>query len=155
MSLRLFRKPKPATKSVEQSKNKIELDPRLQKLLNDEKKVKFTQHIQNDHCDWYLINFEKNNYTAQFSHRNYITPLKLSQAKDHELSFTGRYLRKFLHSYYYTYNGEELPKDDDEYVYIKLDIKMYEYNGYELYYLVESIGFKEDLKPMFTFYKCI
>ena len=128
----------------------IELEPSLKTLFDEGKCVKFTKKV-NDDREWCLINFEKDNYTIKFSHMNYNIPLKIYEMKDYEISLKGRYPQKY--SYCDRYVGGKLPDDDKDYVYISLKISINEHNGFEYYSVIESVGFRNDLKPMYSYVK--
>lgn len=114
--------------------NSIELETRLQKLLDEEKCLKFTERItgKGPQC---MINFEKNNYWAKFDRMNYKIPLKISEIKDYQITMIGKYPTKYVH-----YVDGKLPTDEKEYTHIKLTITINEHNGFEYYSVIEYIG---------------
>lgn len=116
---------------------KIELEPRLQKILNEGKCLKFTEKLMGK-GQWCLINFAKNNYWMKPDYMNYKIPLKISEIKDYTFIMIGKYPIKYMQCD--SYIGSELPTDESEYCHIKLKITINEHDGFEYYTMMEFIG---------------
>ena len=82
---------------------------------------------------------------------NYKIPLKISEITKYHIIFKGRYPRVYMNCT--SYINDELPKNDCDYTYISLTIDMNEYKGLEYYSVTESVGFKDNVMPMYSYVK--
>lgn len=126
------------------------LEPRLKKLLDEEKCTQFDIRIK-DSSSWLKINFEKNNYWAKYNHMNYKVPLKITEITKYHIIFKGRYPRIYINCD--SCINDELPKNDIDYVYISLTIRINEYIRLEYYSVIESVGFKDSITPICSYVK--